>query len=68
MFVNIYFRLWQDAASTEIEQRNPVTKLCNWKEAFDNPNSNSHFSNFLTTRPMLGLLFDAADISSLGNI
>ncbi|XP_044012339.1 F-box only protein 22-like [Aphidius gifuensis] len=61
-------RLWQDVASSEIEKRNSITKLCNWKEAFDNPKSKNHFSNYLTTKPMLGFLFNAADESSLDSL
>ncbi|CAD6208482.1 GSCOCG00003494001-RA-CDS [Cotesia congregata] len=54
-------RLWQDVAKRELDTRGVVVKAGAFNKLFEECDSSTHISNYLTNKPMLGIFFNSLD-------
>ncbi|XP_057327916.1 uncharacterized protein LOC130669170 [Microplitis mediator] len=54
-------RLWLDVAKRELDTRGVVVKAGAFDALYKQCGSSTHFTNYLTNKPMLGLFFNSSD-------
>ncbi|XP_074102644.1 uncharacterized protein LOC141529827 [Cotesia typhae] len=54
-------RLWQDVAKRELDTRGVVVKAGAFNKLFEECDSSTHINNYLTNKPMLGIIFNSFD-------